>query len=63
MRELYFMTGTVDKELLIYIEAEQGSKEVFMGFIKTMFARKEDEGTITIEQYNKELDEADAANR
>ena len=61
MYKLYFMTGTIEKELLTYIERlNAAQKKSLLVFIKTIFTGKEEE-TVTIEQYNKELEDADAA--
>ncbi len=54
------MTGAVEKELnkqIRLLNAEQ--KKSLLGFIKTIFPGKEKE-RISVEQYNKELDEAEA---
>jgi hypothetical protein len=55
------MTTAIEKELHSYIDKLNAvQKKSLLGFIKTIFANKEKE-TISIEEYNKELDEADAA--
>jgi len=54
------MAGAVEKELNTYIsQLNAVQKKSLLGFIKTIFPHKQDE--ISIEQYNKELEEADAA--
>lgn len=54
------MTGAVEKELYTYIERlNKAEKKSVLTFIKNVLSAK-DEETITIEQYNKELDDADA---
>ena len=51
----------IEKELNEYIhQLNVDQKKSLLGFIKTILSPKEEE-TITIEQYNKELDEASAA--
>ena len=55
------MTGTVDRQLNAYIhKLNTVQQKSLLGFIKTILPAKEEE-MITIEQYNKELDDADAA--
>lgn len=53
----------IEKELNSYIhQLTTDQKKSLLGFIKTMFKNKEEEAeSITIEQYNKELEEASAA--
>jgi len=54
------MTGSVERQLSSYIhQLNAAQKKSLLGFIKTIFPGEE-EGAITIEQYNKELDEAEA---
>jgi hypothetical protein len=56
------MTGSVEKQLNSYIQQLNAvQKKSLLGFIKTIFPAKDEEETISIEQYNKELEEADAA--
>ncbi len=52
----------IERELNTYIhQLSTDQKKSLLGFIKTMFKnRGEEVESITIEQYNKELDEADA---
>ncbi len=55
------MTGSLEKELNTYIhQLNITQQKSLLGFIKTLFPSV-DEDTITIEQYNKELEEVDAA--
>ena len=53
----------IEKELNNYIhQLSTDQKKSLLGFIKTMFkSRGEEVESITIEQYNRELDEASAA--
>ena len=54
------MTGAIEKELYTYIERlNKAQKKSLLGFIKTILSAKNEEA-ITIEQYNKELEEAEA---
>ena len=51
----------IERELNSYIhQLNTDQKKSLLGFIKTILSPKEEE-TISIEQYNKELEEADAA--
>ncbi len=51
----------IEKELNEYIhQLNVDQKKSLLGFIKTILSPKEEEN-ITIEQYNRELEEADAA--
>ena len=51
----------IEKELNSYIhQLNVDQKRSLLGFIKTILSPKEEE-TVTIEQYNRELEEADAA--
>ncbi len=51
----------IESELNSYIhQLNTAQKKSLLGFIKTVLSPKEEE-TITIEQYNRELEEADAA--
>jgi hypothetical protein len=55
------MTATIDQKLYGYIERlNPAQKKSLLGFIKTILPPDEDE-LYTIAQYNRELDEADAA--
>ncbi len=55
------MTGSVERQLNSYIhQLNAAQKKSLLGFIKTIFPSKEEEETYTIEQYNKELDDAEA---
>ncbi len=50
----------IEKELNTYIrQLNTDQKKSLLGFIKTILSPKEEEN-ITIEQYNRELEEADA---
>jgi hypothetical protein len=52
------MTGALEKELNTYIKKlNTDQKKSLLQFIKTIFSGKEEEA-MTVEQYNKELDEA-----
>lgn len=52
--------AAIDKQLYSYIEQlNTAQKRSLLGFIKTIIPAKEEE--YTIEQYNRELEEADAA--
>ncbi len=54
------MTGAVDRKLYAYIEQlNLAQKKSLLGFIKTILPAKEEE-VYTIEQYNKELEDAEA---
>jgi len=51
----------IEKELNNYIHLlNTDQKKSLLGFIKTMFKSREEAESITIEQYNRELEEADA---
>ena len=55
------MTNTIDRKLYAYIEMPNAAqKKSLLGFIKTILPAK-DEEPYTVEQYNKELEDADAA--
>lgn len=55
------MVGAVEKELSAYLgKMNDVQKKSLLAFIKTMFV-SELKGTITVAQYNEELDRADAA--
>ena len=56
------MTGTLERELSTYIKRLNDiQKESLLRFIKTLFPTGENEETTSIEQYNRELEEEDAA--
>lgn len=55
------MTGAVEKELNNYIsQLNAAQKKSLLGFIKSIFPSKSEEA-VTLESYNKELEEANAA--
>ncbi len=54
------MTGALEKELNNYIKMlNTDQKKSVLQYVKDLFVSEEEE-SITIEQYNKELDEANA---
>jgi predicted transcriptional regulator len=54
------MTGTVEQELNSYISRLNATqKKALLAFIKSMLPQKQN-NSISIEQYNKELEEAEA---
>lgn len=56
------MTGSVERQLNSYIhQLNEAQKESLLGFIKTIFPGREEEGVISVAQYNRELDEANVA--
>jgi predicted transcriptional regulator len=53
------MTGAIDRELGKYIgQLNAAQKRSLLGFIKTLIPSKK-EGAISLEQYNKELEDAE----
>ena len=54
------MTGIIEKELRTYIELlNAAQKKTLLDFMKTIFPVSQE--TISMEEYNKELEDADAA--
>ena len=52
----------IERELNSYIhQLNIEQKKSLLGFIKTILTGKEEPESITLEQYNRELEEADAA--
>ena len=58
----YDIRPKIEKELNAYIhQLNVDQKKSLLGFIKTILSPKEEEQSISIEQYNRELGEARAA--
>ncbi len=55
------MSVSIEHQLNTYIQQlNSAQKKSVLGYIKSLLPYKADEGRITIEQYNKELEEAEA---